>query len=308
MNQKSYNRNWAKPFRAVLKKHKIEMLDLDGAITCPGRHLHTTPTRIRDCVMFCSRGGMRAHCFHQSCAQSVGEFNRDLARVLHGDNWVDFVSEAVCKGSNLADKKVRTKPVCPEVKRAIFKDFEWRYEEIAADSPEPITDEPCHHWRYLLSLFSPEEIIWIGKDVQDSGPNFQRRFRSCAEWEMERTCPGRFICPNTFKRGSYSRSGTNILERKFLVVESDTLGRDQVGAVFRWLQEMMGMKLRAVVDTAGKSLHAWFESPNPKLMNELKRILPELGCDPALFQASQPCRLPGGLRAGRYQTLLYLSK
>jgi hypothetical protein len=38
----------------------------------------------------------------------------------------------------------------------------------------------------------------------------------------------------------------------------------------------------------------------------LKNILPNLGCDPALFKPSQPCRLPGARRGDKTQALLYL--
>jgi hypothetical protein len=36
-------------------------------------------------------------------------------------------------------------------------------------------------------------------------------------------------------------------------------------------------------------------------------MLPELGCDAKMFNASQPCRLPGALRDGNFQKLIYLN-
>jgi hypothetical protein len=90
----------------------------------------------------------------------------------------------------------------------------------------------------------------------------------------------------------------------FLVVESDSLSKEQMLAVFAWMRQFM--HLRAIVDTAGKSLHGWFEYPNPFQLEELRVILPTLGCDPALFRTSQPCRLPGALRDGKFQRLLWL--
>jgi hypothetical protein len=74
------------------------------------------------------------------------------------------------------------------------------------------------------------------------------------------------------------------------------------------MKEQVGMNLRAVVDTAGKSLHAWFDYPPASIVEDLKIALPELGCDPKLFTASQPVRLPGALRDGKYQKLIYLGK
>ena len=56
------------------------------------------------------------------------------------------------------------------------------------------------------------------------------------------------------------------------------------------------MRLRAIINTGGKSLHAWFEPPNSEQEAELRIILPALGFDSAMFRPSQPCRLPGVLR------------
>ena len=69
------------------------------------------------------------------------------------------------------------------------------------------------------------------------------------------------------------------------------------------------MSLRAVVDTGGKSLHAWFDFPPDSALSELRIILPELGCDPAMFKAAQPCRIAGGWRQEkqRWQRFIWLN-
>ncbi len=120
--------------------------------------------------------------------------------------------------------------------------------------------------------------------------------------------PDSLICPSTFQPGSFQRSNEKIVARRFLVVESDTLDKNQVGAVFRWLRDGVGMRLAAIIDTAGKSLHAWFDYPEEAVVDELKVMLPVLGCDPKLFTPSQPVRLPGALRDSRFQHLVYISK
>ena len=78
--------------------------------------------------------------------------------------------------------------------------------------------------------------------------------------------------------------------------------------MFKWLKNLVQLKLCAIVDTAGKSLHAWFEYPTEDTVNELRIVLPELGCDPKLFTPSQPVRLPGAERDGKMQRLVYLDK
>ncbi len=191
----------------------------------------------------------------------------------------------------------------------------------AADYAEASPDylfgsDTRNDWRLLLRLFAPDDVVWIGRTTGDSASaehpaEWQTfcatRFRTASEWLKESSCPGLFTCPSTFKSGSHSRCNDNTVQRRYLVVESDTLDRDQVCAVFHWIEQFT--KLRAIVDTAGKSLHGWFEVPPDSTMDELKIILPVFGCDPALFKQAQPCRLPGAVRTDRdskIQSLLYL--
>ena len=181
-------------------------------------------------------------------------------------------------------------------------------------SPSKVFDQnPCEDWKLLLRLFKSDDVLWIAHDTKhsagaidtESWRNFCRtRFRSVEEWLREPEAPGLYTCPSAFKAGVHSRCNENVIARRYLVLESDKLDKDQVCAVFRWMEQFS--RLRAIVDTAGKSLHAWFELPALDDLLQLKIILPELGCDPALFTLSQPCRLPGGNRDGRIQSLLYL--
>ena len=131
-------------------------------------------------------------------------------------------------------------------------------------------------------------------------------FRSVSELLKESKCPGNFTCPATFKNSVYSRSNENVLTRPYLVIESDTLSRGQMLSVIAWCQQFM--RLRAIVDTGGKSLHGWFDYPPEASLVELKTILPAIGCDPALFKPAQPCRLPGAWRSEKsnFQHLRYL--
>jgi hypothetical protein len=106
-----------------------------------------------------------------------------------------------------------------------------------------------------------------------------------------------------FHPGTISRSDSNVAVRRFLVVESDKLTKDESGAIFCLLRHKL--KLRAVVDTGNKSLHGWFDYPDEDNVEQLKAFLPELGCDPKMFGASQPARLAGQLRDnGNWQRLI----
>jgi hypothetical protein len=90
-------------------------------------------------------------------------------------------------------------------------------------------------------------------------------------------------------------------------VESDVLSRDEVGAVFRFYHRRLAHRLRCVIDTGGKSLHAWFDAPaSTRELAHMRAGLSGLGCDPKMFNASQPARVPGVMRDGKPQKILWI--
>ena len=198
----------------------------------------------------------------------------------------------------------------------ILNRFDCGFTYYANRSPVNLfNNDPRDDWRLILKLFKSDDVVWIGTKKNDSAnathpPEWiqfcETRFRPASEWLNATECPGILTCPNTFKPGSHSRRDSEVYSRRFLVLESDTLDKNKVCAVFRWAEQFT--KLRAIVDTAGKSLHGWYEMPSPDVLTQLKIILPQLGCDAAMFVPSQPCRLPGALRpeTSRVQSLLYL--
>ncbi len=95
--------------------------------------------------------------------------------------------------------------------------------------------------------------------------------------------------------------------QRFLVVESDTLSKDEVGAVFASLRRRLGYRLQRIIDTAGKSLRAWFDAPRNKVFEARSKAgLEVFGCDPKVFTYSQPVRVPGAFREGKLQRLVWL--
>ena len=72
-----------------------------------------------------------------------------------------------------------------------------------------------------------------------------------------------------------------------MVVESDTLSRDEVGEIFGYLRRRLHYGLHCIVDTAGKSLHAWFDAQRNKVFeSRLNAGLGVFGCDPKVFTYS----------------------
>jgi hypothetical protein len=177
---------------------------------------------------------------------------------------------------------------------------------MLTDSPVNVLENQTEHWKLLLGMFETDDVVWIGERESSGKPENAANFRTVTDWLKCEWTPGTFVCPATFKNTSFSRSNENVVERRFVVVESDELTRDEVGAVFCYLVAS-GMRLKAVVDTAGKSLHGWFVYPGDEVMSELRLLLAALKCDPKMLTASQPARLPGAMRGEKRQRLMFLA-
>ena len=275
-----------------------------GFCNCPGVSKHTRLTGKRDCKVIVS-GAPTIHCFHQSCAADIERVNFQLRSQL-GKLRCSGLRAPL--GSKAGNRKSET-PARALAFRAetaacqVFAEYQWSMVDMSEDSPVRLNGEPADDWKLLLALFPPTDVLWIGSVFQ-SGESFENHFRHCSEWLAETFAPGQFVCPNPLKAGEFSRSNRNLATLRFFVVESDTLPKENITAVFRWLRGFL--RLRAIVDTAGKSLHGWFEFPNPDVLAELKIILPAFQCDRALFRPCQPVRLPGASRDGKIQKLLWL--
>lgn len=224
----------------------------------------------------------------------------------------------------------------------ILGQYSWPVADMVSDSPwraDEADGAACA--RSMLGLFDAEDVVWtgdvkhsIGKDDIARPPadwrgtaaqwdewkrNVRGHFRKPRDWDGVK--PGPRICGCVFKLNAdgvqYSRSLEAVLRPRFLVVEHDSVSLDAQGALIRWLRERVGLTLRAVVFTGGKSLHGWFEWPLPEMAGRLKitlcgvqrdvmgkdavtgdpRVRKEwvggMGFDPAIFNPVQPWKVPG---------------
>jgi hypothetical protein len=283
-----------------------------GWLPCPGEHQHTTPSGPRDCILYLN-GPPTLSCFHQHCAEEITAANLELRRAIGSAERqcataVDPTLRSIVKDNwHMRQARAADSLAAHTSLPALIDAYQIEPSEWPRLSPVALYKEPADQWRQVLTLFGWDDILWIGPEVECSSAadtGYSRFFRTMRQWQVLPAAPGKFTCPSTFKPGTHSRSNASVAERRFLVVESDMLKKHEIGAVFKWLGE--SLRLRAIVDTAGKSLHGWFDFPDAETMRELRDILPQLGCDPALFKPSQPCRLPGALRGSRYQTLLFV--
>ena len=281
-----------------------------GLCKCPGEAAHTSHTRVRDTTVFID-GAPTIFCWHSSCAPYRDEANRKLRRAISSDPL--YKPANIMSGGTSAPRLViqkdpesevldRIKTMAESNKQRYLTHYNWDPADMFEESPIPIPDAPKAQYEAMLSLFRPDDIVWIG-GVKDSG-NHPLHFKTATQW-LQTPPISQFTTAGVFAAGTISRANENVISRRYLVIESDVLTKPQMGAVFQLMRDLFQMKLYAVVDTAGKSLHGWLEMPKQEWFNQLKAFLIPLGCDPATFKPSQPVRMPGVKRNDKTQSLLW---
>ena len=304
--------------------------EISGFCKCPGEHLHTQPNGPKDCRVNID-GAPTIHCFHANCAEPVSVANLHLRQKLSSSPWqitlpggrilrsgdilhtsgeiIPKVARSIAAADDSEELVLETLRIkAQQFKPKMLQSFRWPMEQILKDSPLQVAErDPEDQFRAWLKIWPANSTVWIG-DVYSSGsPDHATHFRSVADWYQIGPVMGNFTCGSAFRPGTYSRTNDNIAAHRFLVVESDTLTRDQVGAVFAYLNRRLRYRLHCIIDTAGKSLHGWFDAPaNNLLESRLKVGLQVLGCDPKVFTYSQPVRVPGAWRDGKLQRLIWL--
>jgi hypothetical protein len=192
----------------------------------------------------------------------------------------------------------------------------------------------------FLSLFHPDDLIYMGdtEDAKDAN-----HIRTQAQWNQwidnflrspiageDPTTwpwPGRFTTSSTFKTSDGGRNNENQLLRRFVVCESDSLGKKEQLRVIKALIEDPRFKVAYVLHTGSKSYHIGLSIPEPTELELaflagipgsqapkelIKTRRPErfggMGFDAATVRKVQPVRIPGPInpRTGRPQRLLYI--
>jgi hypothetical protein len=110
------------------------------------------------------------------------------------------------------------------------------------------------------------------------------------------------------------RAQSNILARRFLIVEFDNPEIAKVDQT-RLARVLAGLtKLKMIVDSGGKSIHAWFDvrSLSESDVHLFFSHAHALGADRAMFSPSAWCRMPGGTRRTdlglRSQPVVYMTE
>lgn len=188
--------------------------------------------------------------------------------------------------------------------------------------------------RLLETLYAPDENLFIGSRT-DMGPDCVRPVRNWIESlnrlrEEARKSPDKpaacgdllqHIIPNplTGKSGmtmngrASFRADSCVRKFRFAMAEFDGIPIPQQLAFWRGL----GLPVVALIDTGGRSVHAWIKvsaASAADWTNAIEQglyagVLMPLGVDPSCKNEARLSRLPGVLRSGtgRYQRLLYLN-
>ena len=198
----------------------------------------------------------------------------------------------------------------------------WRL-DFLDESPIRIDNPNDARRDFVQFLFKEEDVLWLG-DVYDSGkPENAANFKTCKQWINSGNLPPR-IAAGTFKAGSISRGGDNVLTKPFIVLECDAMigykaktaedkerNKNLCAALIAYCRIVLGLTLRAVIDTGGKSLHAWFDAPPGVDLKALEALGEGMGVDMDVFKqcSSSPLRLPNCRYKKTKQAarLLYLS-
>jgi hypothetical protein len=216
-----------------------------------------------------------------------------------------------------------------EKRTAIIARHPWPEYDVWEDSPQLINNEVVEFDpRFFLgSLFSPDDFLWAG-EVSDSGQNgrYVNCWRTCYEWQAlpDSARIGPMTSPAIWKPGSTSRAASLVLAAPYTVLDFDgfdglkpetpeqhrQLLNDSL-ALIRWLREGQCWQLATILWTGGKSLHAWFHSPNQAVLESLRITAKPLGLDAGLIgRPEHPCRLPGQIhgKTGKRSRVLWLQK
>lgn len=228
------------------------------------------------------------------------------------------------KERHLAESRQHLIETAREKRGAIIARHPWAPEDLWESSPqrldcELVTSDPRH---FLDTMFPLDSRVWAG-EVFHSGTRHADRWRTVADW-LNSPLPhiGPMTTPAVWKRGISNRTGENTQSAPYVVADFDGFDDHKPEspaeirahiraslAISRWMREGLGWSLAAIISTGGKSIHCWFHTPPPAVLQSLRDSATALGIDSGLIDRPEhPCRLPGQTHAktGQMSRLLWL--
>ena len=198
--------------------------------------------------------------------------------------------------------------------------------DLWESSPKRIDWEPAEDTLHFFErMYHPDDLIFIG-DRYEAGV-IGKTIRTAKDWIEYFRHGGQsapHICINPLSGElAPTKSGDNMTYRgdlcvktfKYCLVEFDDLTReDQIR--FWTSPAAQKLPIACLVDSGGKSIHAWLRLSGVRSMDDwVKKIksklydqfLIPLGVDAACSNPARLSRLPGHLRDGKYQRILWMN-
>jgi len=209
---------------------------------------------------------------------------------------------------------VKNLPVDPEFQRVVLDDgHPFEIADLWHESPI-IPEAHLTSRQVLESLFPDDPLVCVGEAFNV----FLTAKLSEIPFEEKNY---EFIVPNEMSaikgerkdgKGMSYHALANTGQRKRIVIEFDDLpNKNHQSHIIWWLSKKYPHKLEAVIDSGGKSLHAWFSVENSSELESINffNIATQLGADSINRNRSQFSRVPNAIRTknNRRQALLYLN-
>lgn len=226
--------------------------------------------------------------------------------------------------------KPRPKPIIQDGEKALQKIIDQGQITDDADlweaSPIRLLNEPDQDPALLLeTLFEDNDLLFIGERYQAG--LMGDTIRTAGQWKTHfnggATSPHIIInpldgVPRATRTGDSMtlRGDANVKPFRYCLIEFDNLSREKQIRFFSAVK----LPVVALIDTAGKSIHAWIDVQKLLEINTLEdwesqikirlydRILKPLGVDGACSNPARLSRLPGHIRDGKFQKILWLSR
>ena len=182
-------------------------------------------------------------------------------------------------------------------------------------APIPASHDASEFKRFLTSAFAATEVVCICEQVEDGRPISAGSFLPLEDWiarfddpesilfRSDRT-DGVFVRINPFKPNLYSGSDNDVSAYRHVLVEFDSKPKAEQEQLLR----SSGLPISVLIDSGGKSIHAWVrvDAPNRKEWDARRDLIysaiPDV--DPKNKNPSRFSRLPGSWRGEEKQKLL----
>ena len=189
--------------------------------------------------------------------------------------------------------------------------------KVSFKRPSPITPpdpQASEFKRFMQTAFAPTEVVCICDAVEEGRPVSAGSFIPIEEWIARFDDPasrilspereGIFVRINPFKPNLYSGSDNDISAYRHVLVEFDDKPKPEQEKLFR----DSGLPITVLIDSGGKSIHAWVrvDAPSRKEWDARRDLIYSLipGVDAKNKNPSRYSRLPGAWRSPTSQQKL----